>query len=131
LPDNFRYGKNYFITWLPDNSMVLLMYPGSYFNEWYPPELYSVADNHPSSNIVWLEQFPSLNDRNAEEGSKGGVWFPSIYGFSPDGRQIIVRKIIDGSTGEVILVDLGAMSLEDNFLNDLNLDEIRNAYLLP
>ena len=82
-----------------------------------------------NSEVELLDKFPSLNDTDMEEG--GGVWFPSIYGFSPDGRQIIVRKITDWSIGKVILVDLESMSLEDNFLNDLNLDEIRNVYLLP
>jgi hypothetical protein len=124
----FYYGKDYIVTWLPDNSTVLLMGSGMSFikNRWKRGEtvLYSVADNHPSSEIIWLEKFPSLNDSN--DG-----WHPSIYGFSPDEKQIIVRKIIDGSKGKVILVDLESMSLEDNFLNKLNLDEIRDVYLLP
>jgi hypothetical protein len=120
IPDNFVYKPFlYFLEWSPNNLELFVFNPG-YFA---PAFMYSIDFGQTKPEFVWLDKFPSARDdyRN---------WHPTIIGFSPDGRQILVNKIIVKGS-EVILINLDSMTEEDRILENINRDKFYNVHFLP
>ena len=123
FPDNFAYSPitaSYDLKWSSNSSELFVLNPGYYA----PAFMYSIDFGQTKPEFVWLENFPSVRDDNE-------AWIPTIKGFSPDGRQILVHKIIVRNTSEPILVNLESMIVEKGFLNGLNLEEVYSEHFLP
>jgi hypothetical protein len=121
IPNNFEYRPStYKLKWSSNSFESFVLNPGTYS----PAFMYSIDFSQTKPEFVWHENFPSVRDDN-------GAWFPSIIGFSPDGRQMLVKKIIVGKTSDVILINLESMTTEEGILYDLNRDEVYHVHLLP
>lgn len=121
IPEYHQYKPfQYLLEWSPNSSELFILNPGSHS----PAYMYYIDFGQSKPEFVWLENFPSVRDDNE-------AWYPTIKGFSPDGRQIFVRKIIVRNTSELIFVNLDSMTLEEKIPYGLNHDEIYRVYFLP
>jgi len=119
MPEDWVYF--YIFKWASSRSFLYIFNPGFFA----PAYTYSIDFNQPDPKFVWLEDFPSARDDYADG------WYPTIRSFSPDGKLLFIKKIIKGSEGKLILVDVESMTLKDEILANLDYDEIYNIEFLP
>lgn len=123
------------VAWSPTKDKLFGLFGGrlgSLRGGWASPKMYTFFVSN--KNIELMRDFPSIHEYNyfEEEGKTQGRYWPSrIYGYTPDGKQMLVRKITDEDTPRFILVNLETMTLDEMLLNNLNHEEINSIFIMP
>lgn len=120
-PDNFEYRPFLFLfMWAGDTSVLYMLNPGYRA----PESMYKVDFNQTDPELEWVENFPSIQNNY-------GAYYPTLRSFSPDGKLLFAKKVIQDSDQELVLIDMEHMYFNEEIFSRLNIDEIYHAEFLP
>lgn len=89
-----------------------------------PESMYKVDFNQTDPELEWVENFPSIQNNY-------GAYYPTLRSFSPDGKLLFAKKVIQDSDQELVLIDMEHIYFNEEIFSRLNIDEIYHAEFLP
>ena len=121
IPDNFEHRPFLFLfKWAGNTSVLYMLNPGYRA----PESMYKIDFNQTDPGIEWVENFPSIQNSY-------GAYYPTLRSFSPDGKLLFARKVIQDTDQELVLIDMDNMYFNKDVFSGLNIDEIYHAQFLP
>jgi len=138
--EDFRYHKDYILTWWPDSSKILAYDNGFSSIEVvknYPQTIYEILPKDITPKLILLkvlDNSPIIEPGGHYAPSPEDLFFP--FNFSPDGRQILLTQHSLDNQGSIVnILNLESMDYVKDFANnitpDVKVQRVGNIYWLP